>query len=115
MTAPRAVRRLNTIHFGRDEGTGSGSSLLSTDGSSTMTGHDDAECDTAYGGGRPSSGLIARTLALWRPRTDRPLADEDATEMISNMVGFIRILDEWSAAGGQPRGASAGRDMKMAA
>lgn len=35
----------------------------------------------------------------WQPRTDRPHADEDATEMISNMVGFIRILDEWSAAG----------------
>jgi hypothetical protein len=41
--------------------------------------------------------LIARTLALWQPRTKRTLTDEDAVEMIGNMVGFITTLRAWAA------------------
>ncbi len=39
--------------------------------------------------------VIDRTLAVWQKRTDRTLTREDGREILSNMTGFLRILQEW--------------------
>jgi hypothetical protein len=46
-----------------------------------------------------SSDLIDQTLAVWQSRTTRPLGREDGREIIENMTGFFRILQEWDRAG----------------
>lgn len=45
--------------------------------------------------------LIARTLETWQPRTDRRLSPDDAVEIQTNMVGFVRLLLAWIAAEGR--------------
>jgi hypothetical protein len=44
-----------------------------------------------------NDNLIDRTIALWRSRLGRDLSREDAREIAENVVGFFRILHEWSA------------------
>jgi hypothetical protein len=39
--------------------------------------------------------IIDRTTALWQLRTKRQLTREDGREIIENMTGFFRILQEW--------------------
>lgn len=46
----------------------------------------------------PSQKLIKQTLDLWQPRTERKLTEEDAREMIENVVGYFRLLQESSKA-----------------
>lgn len=41
--------------------------------------------------------LIDDTLAVWQPRVSRRLSREDAREIHENLVGFFRVLQEWSA------------------
>jgi hypothetical protein len=44
------------------------------------------------------SNFIDQTLAVWQSRTARPLSREDGREIIENMTGFFRILQEWERA-----------------
>ena len=39
-----------------------------------------------------------RTLAVWQPRTSRPLTEEDARQITENVTGFFRVLQKWSRA-----------------
>jgi hypothetical protein len=39
--------------------------------------------------------FIDQTIAIWQPRTKRQLTREDGREIIENMTGFFRILQEW--------------------
>jgi hypothetical protein len=39
--------------------------------------------------------FIDETLAIWQKRANRQLAREDGREIIENMSGFFRILQEW--------------------
>jgi hypothetical protein len=39
--------------------------------------------------------FIDQTIAIWQPRTKRRLTSEDGREIIENMTGFFRILQEW--------------------
>jgi len=39
---------------------------------------------------------IARwTIEFWQPHCTQPLTPEDASEIISNVTGFVRVLAEW--------------------
>jgi hypothetical protein len=40
--------------------------------------------------------FIDQTIAIWQPRTKRQLTREDGREIIENMTGFFRILQEWN-------------------
>jgi hypothetical protein len=42
-----------------------------------------------------SGDFIDQTIAIWQPRTKRRLTREDGREIIENMTGFFRILQEW--------------------
>ena len=39
--------------------------------------------------------FIEETRAFWGERSGRTFSREDAREMIANISGFFRILDEW--------------------
>jgi hypothetical protein len=39
--------------------------------------------------------IIDQTVDFWQERTPRSLTREDGREIIENMTGFFRILDEW--------------------
>ena len=39
--------------------------------------------------------FIDQTIAIWQSRTKRQLTREDGREIIENMTGFFRILQEW--------------------
>jgi hypothetical protein len=39
--------------------------------------------------------FIDQTIAIWQPRTKQQLTREDGREIIENMTGFFRILQEW--------------------
>jgi len=54
-------------------------------------------------GRRHSEALIKQTLAVWQPRADRVLTEEDARQIIENTVGFFRLLHEWDKAARQNR------------
>jgi hypothetical protein len=42
-----------------------------------------------------SDDFIEETRAFWSKRTGRTFSREDAREMIANISGFFRILNEW--------------------
>ena len=44
-----------------------------------------------------SNDLLARTREVWEKRAGRAISDEEAQEIIDNMVGFARILIDWHA------------------
>jgi hypothetical protein len=44
---------------------------------------------------RKDSDFTSRTLAIWQPRYDYRLTDEDAREIAENVSGFFRLLLEW--------------------
>lgn len=39
--------------------------------------------------------IIDQTIAIWQLRAKRELTREDGREIIENMTGFFRILQEW--------------------
>jgi hypothetical protein len=41
------------------------------------------------------SDFIDQTVAIWQPQTTRQLNREDGREIIENMIGFFRVLQEW--------------------
>jgi hypothetical protein len=42
--------------------------------------------------------FIDETLAIWQPLSKRQLTREDGREIIENMTGFFRVLQEWDRA-----------------
>lgn len=42
--------------------------------------------------------FIDQTLSIWQPLSKRQLSREDGREIIENMTGFFRILQEWDRA-----------------
>jgi len=42
--------------------------------------------------------FIDETVAIWQERSSRQLSREDGREIIENMTGFFRILQEWDRA-----------------
>lgn len=51
--------------------------------------------------------LIQKTLEYWQPKYDTmgvKLTEEDAREIIDNMTGFIKLLDEWDRAENEKEG-----------
>ena len=44
---------------------------------------------------RADDALLSRTIATWQPRTERTLSETDAREIVGNVSGFFRLLDEW--------------------
>ena len=55
---------------------------------------DDSGDSRIAGGG----DFIDETIAMWQRRSSRPLSREDGREIIENMTGFFRILQEWDRA-----------------
>jgi hypothetical protein len=45
-----------------------------------------------------TSEFLDETIAFWQPRAKRTLTREDAREIIENLTGFFRVLDEWDRA-----------------
>jgi len=43
-----------------------------------------------------NDSLIERTLEVWAPRLGCDLSGEDALQIAENMVGFFKILNEWT-------------------
>jgi hypothetical protein len=43
----------------------------------------------------PSADLIQHTIRVWEPRLGRPLSEEDARQILENVVGFFRVLHCW--------------------
>jgi hypothetical protein len=42
--------------------------------------------------------FLDRTIAIWQSKANRKLTREDAREIVENMAGLFRILDEWDKA-----------------
>jgi len=40
--------------------------------------------------------FLERSRTFWQRRTARPLAHEDAREMVTNISGFFDLLEAWS-------------------
>ena len=45
--------------------------------------------------GQTREGLLAETRGLWGRRYGRPITDEEAQEIIDNMVAFAEIIIDW--------------------
>lgn len=39
--------------------------------------------------------MLRRTIAFWQPRYERELTEEDARQIVENLVGFFRTLRRW--------------------
>ncbi len=42
-----------------------------------------------------SKQFFESTRQFWQARAQKPLSDEDAREIIENITGFFRVLNEW--------------------
>ena len=47
--------------------------------------------------GKTKGHVIDQTLEVWQPRTSQILTREDAREIVENVTGYFRILQEWEA------------------
>jgi hypothetical protein len=45
----------------------------------------------------PSADLIRHTIRVWEPRLGRPLTEEDARQILENVIGFFRVLRDWDS------------------
>ncbi len=41
--------------------------------------------------------FLQQSQRFWQKRTDRPLSDEDARQIVANVTGLFRLLAEWAA------------------
>lgn len=47
----------------------------------------------------PAAGdYIDETVAFWQKRSKRQLSREDGREIVENLTGFFRVLQEWDRA-----------------
>ena len=58
---------------------------------------------------KPTLDLIDHTLTVFQPRTQRRLTREDGRQIIENLTGFFRILQEWEREARQEEQADDGR------
>ena len=58
-------------------------------------GAQSAESDSTPSRSYPSADLIQHTIRVWGPRLGRPLSEEDARQILENVVGFFRVLHGW--------------------
>jgi hypothetical protein len=58
-------------------------------------GAQSAESDSTHSRSYPSADLIQHTIRVWEPRLGRPLSEEDARQILENVVGFFRVLHGW--------------------
>ncbi|HKA09975.1 MAG TPA: hypothetical protein VKI99_05840 [Candidatus Dormibacteraeota bacterium] len=42
--------------------------------------------------------LLDLTITFWQPRDERELTEEDARQIVENLVGFLRTLVRWRTA-----------------
>jgi hypothetical protein len=42
-----------------------------------------------------SDKLIQETMRVWQPHYAEPLTRQDAEEILSNAIGYIRLLEKW--------------------
>jgi len=47
----------------------------------------------------PSPDMIQDTIRVWEQRLGRPLSQEDARQILRNVVGFFRVLQRWQQEG----------------
>jgi hypothetical protein len=51
--------------------------------------------------------LIRHTIRVWEPQLGRPLTEEDARQILENVIGFFRVLHSWRRkqrdAGSEPK------------
>ncbi len=45
--------------------------------------------------GQTKADLFAKTRELWGRRYGRPITDEEAQEIINNIVSFAKLIIEW--------------------
>ena len=45
--------------------------------------------------GQTKADLLTETRELWGRRYGRPITDEEAQEIIDNMVSFAKLIIEW--------------------
>jgi hypothetical protein len=51
----------------------------------------------------PSKDFVGETIAVWQKHTERNLTREDGREIIANMTGFFRALQDWRQAERRPK------------
>jgi hypothetical protein len=62
-------------------------------------GNDDRPGDTgAVGDASEAGDFLDETVAFWQKRSKRQLTREDGREIIENLTGFFRVLQEWDRA-----------------
>lgn len=54
-----------------------------------------ADSDSTLSRSYPSADLIQHTIRVWEPRLGRPLSEEDARQILENVVGFFHVLHGW--------------------
>jgi hypothetical protein len=48
-----------------------------------------------------SDNLLAETIELWQPLSEKTLNEEDARQIIENITGFFSLLHEWEQNNGK--------------
>lgn len=46
----------------------------------------------------PDAENTRRTIDFWQPRSGQPLSHENARQIVQNVAGFFRVLNEWAVA-----------------
>ena len=54
--------------------------------------------------------FIEKTRTFWGERSGRVFSREDAREMIANISGFFRVLDEWDRKAREEESAESSKD-----
>jgi hypothetical protein len=57
--------------------------------------------------------LIEETKEVWQPYYEEPLTDEEAREIIENVIGFLHFVADYSDLGGPGDGASQAADKQL--
>jgi hypothetical protein len=48
--------------------------------------------------------FLEKARLFWQARSDRVLTREDAREIMENLIGFFKVLDEWDRADKKSKG-----------
>jgi hypothetical protein len=82
-------------------------------GHESFTATDNGSVASVVPGGE-FGDFIDETVAIWQRRSKRRLTREDGREIIENMTGFFRILQEWDRAERASKNARGGAPAKHA-
>jgi hypothetical protein len=58
----------------------------------------DEDAAPGNAGAAPQGDFVDETVAFWQKRSKRQLTREDGRQIIENLTGFFRILQEWDRA-----------------